>query len=215
MRNWSKMFLIVFLNFSMMAFAGDTEPNNFELYRKGKIVQSIQRMNQELWKKQFPTRQLNRMLSRLNSAFETNMGISSDLYAKALDKIRKQNSADGLELDPDILYKEFQSIASGPVSIDQVESLIRVTDKTMKGNQRSLRFLVLKMVAHRIYLKTGDLKALFITGLAGHKRFVTGSQPLEQFVEICQVRSKNADCRKYGTRAQRMLAQAEQMQKAD
>ena len=215
MTKWSKIFLLVILSLSMTVLAEDKEPNNFELYRKGKIVQSIQRMNQEMWKKQFPTRQLNRMLSRLNSAFETNMGISSDLYAKALDKIRKQNSAEGLELDPDILYKEFQSIAGGPVSIDQVESLIRSTDKAMKGNQRTLRFLVLKMVAHRIYLKTGDIKALFLTGLAGHKRFVTGSQPLQQFVEICQARSKNADCKRYGSRAQQMLAQAEQMQKAD
>lgn len=207
-----KRLLLVGILFSQGAFAEDgKEPGNFELYQQGQVVASIQKMNQELWTQQFPTRQLNRMLSRLNSAYETNLGISSDLYERTLDKIRKQQSADRLEMDPDILYTEFKRITRGPISVDQVENLINSAVNETPGDKKTLQLLVLKMVAHRIYIKTKDLKALFLAGRAGYHRFNTGTQHLEAFKSVCLKTSKNKICEKYLESAQKMLSRSQNM----
>lgn len=201
--------VVVFAVYSSMSFAAS---RNFELYQQGQIVDSIIVMNQELFKKQFTLRELNRMISRLNSAYETNLGVTTTLYFQVLDKIRQQNASHGMELDPDLVRAQVASVRHGLESPDQLQNLITTTANSSTGVERSVRFLAIKIIAHRMYLSSGNRAALFMTGLAGYYRYNTGNQQLADFVAQCEIRTQDPACQRYLSAARSRLELSNSMQ---
>lgn len=190
-------------------------PSSFELYTEGRHVQSVRAMVRELEQAQSTTRRLNRMLGRLNSSYEVELKVTDQMYLQALSALSSQQFSSEMEVDSNMLRSTMRALIVATPTVTNIETQINTNIETGQGVSRSIKFLALRLVALRLYLKSQNLASLYLAGVAGFYRANSGSRELERFVEECQNSSTDPACSRYLSDAQERLSLAGEMRLGD
>lgn len=190
-----KLLLVFLVLLSPLAFSKE---QYFQLYSRGKILESIQSLEKELQQYRYNPLTLNTQFQILTSAYFSHLAVSDELTLRVLKAINSQlNSSrarQGIDQDVHLFTRELEAILHQRLSLNATRSLL--SSVINQSNQRrSVQLQVLAIISHRkaLQAESANEKAawLFISGKAGFYRYNSGNNELATYIKVCE-QLKNA-----------------------
>jgi hypothetical protein len=177
---------------------------SFELYSKGKIVESLNASKKELSEQQFNAQALNSQYQRLISAYRNHIQVRDTTFIEVLKLIEAQKESHKVEVHLPTLIQEAQHLKEAQFTVKQaynhLDSIIRQgKDTSIISNDRVrlAKILMLRMWSLRqSKVGSAEKKAewLFLAGKAGHYHFNSGNNELTHYLKLCEFLGKSSAC---------------------